>query len=181
MSGLFILKGKHLLELLAVVMLPRLVGIIILLGQMLSRSNVTRLGDRRLIGNRLRFYDRLDRYNWSSLDRRFRLKRHTTHLGQLTNLALDFITDNIGGILLTQPAGNEHQTLYLIHMRQHFLYRHVHNLLYYCRLAVLRQGFALLLTCKFTNFFSINNYFPSKNLLIQKKPDSRGIRMISCT
>jgi hypothetical protein len=38
-------------------------------------------------------------------------------------------------------------------MREHFLYRHIHNLLYDCCLTLLGQGFVLHSACKFTNFF----------------------------
>ena len=82
-----------------------------------------------------------------------RFELNATHIGEFTHLAFQFIGDDIGRILLTQSTGNEHQSFNLIYMRQHFLYRHVHNLLFLCCLAITRQGFALHSTCKFRHFF----------------------------
>ena len=42
---------------------------------------------------------------------------HAAHLGQLTHFALDFIGYHLGRVLLTQTAGDEHQSFNLIDMR----------------------------------------------------------------
>ena len=84
-------------------MLPSLVGIIILFGQMDGRLGF--LDGLWLLGLLRRCYRLL-----SDLGLLYRLsgrKLHATHFGQLAHLALDFIGNDIRGILLTQAAGNE--------------------------------------------------------------------------
>ena len=147
MLGLLVIQLKDFLELLAVVVLPGLVGVIILLGKRISGS----LGDRFSCGLESRFVNglgsRLSGLN-GLLGRGFGLhlilgEGHAAHLGELAHLALDLIGDDLGRVLLTQAAGDEHQSLNLIDMRQHFLDRHIHNRLFYWALAKFCQGFAL--------------------------------------
>ena len=155
MFGLLVIQLKDFLELLAVVVLPGLVGVIILLGKRISCSFgnrfISSFGNRFSCGLGSRFVNglgsRLCGLNGllgHGLGLRLVLgEGHAAHLGELAHLALDLIGDDLGRVLLTQSAGDEHQSLNLIDMRQHFLDRHIHNRLFYWALAKFCQGFAL--------------------------------------
>ena len=135
---LLIVETEHFLEFLAVVVLPCLVGIIIFFGQMILLLHGSFLFLCRLFLLLHRFFlllrgfflflygsrllDNVSCGRWG-----LRCQLNVAHLGEFTHLSLDFIGDDIGRVLFTQAAGDEHEPFYLIHMRQHFLYRHVHN------------------------------------------------------
>ena len=168
MLGLLIVDLEHLVEFLAVIVLPGLVGIIVLVGQAVGRGllglgGLGVLRDLGVLGDLGGLRGLLNGLNGLGGGGGLGGHVEAAHLGQLPHLAVHLISNDIGRVLLTQTAGDEHQSFYLIDMRQHFLYGHIHNHLLYCRLAVIGQCFALHLTCKFTNFFLIINYFPEKN------------------
>ena len=123
MLRLLVVQGEYLLELFTIIMLPGLVGVIILFGQMLAGGRLLGWSNGLLgcDGSRLRCF--LDR----TLSIVLVLNGHGTHLGQLAHFAFDLVGNDIRRVLLTQTTGNEHQPFYLIDMRQHLLDRHIHN------------------------------------------------------
>ena len=128
MLRLLVIQLEDFLEFLAVVVLPGLVGIIVLLGKgigiggsLLGSASVGRsfLGGSGLCNSGCLLGSGL--CNGGSLISSGLCnglgESHTAHLGQLAHFALDFIGYHLGRVLLTQTAGDEHQSFNLIDMR----------------------------------------------------------------